>query len=85
MVLRALLLKTQNPKAWTQLLEMESHQELREHKPNCIHADEKILINVQAFFPNEKELDEREIRRLSGIIDVNAHVLPQRVNGTEMA
>jgi len=66
-------------------MNMESHFELRRNKPNSACSDNNVISNILDFYgKNELQRQipsEDEIRHLSGIIDVNAHLLPQKLNG----
>jgi len=65
------------------------NREFRRNRPNCITADERIVENFRKFLPSEMNKDvswnEEQVYKLSGILDVNAHSFPVKVDGVVVA
>ncbi|CAL8109914.1 unnamed protein product [Orchesella dallaii] len=78
-ILRCLLLKSKNLTSWEKLNAMADNGEERRNKPICINSDKKIMENFRKFFPNG-DFSEEDVIRISGIVDVNAHSFPIRIN-----
>jgi hypothetical protein len=65
------------------------NKDSRGNRPNCITADERIVENFRKFLPGETEKylnwNIEMVCKLSGILDVNAHSFPVKVDGEVVA
>jgi len=66
---------------WDHLMTQSDSRESRRNRPNCITADERIVENFKKYLPGENSFDQEEVLTLSGIVDVNAHAFPVKVDG----
>ncbi|CAH0386416.1 unnamed protein product, partial [Bemisia tabaci] len=70
--LRCLLLKTQTPEKWDDVLSMESHDEIRKNVPIIWQTNQTTIVEKILRAQEKSVFTEEEIHRICGILEVNA-------------
>ena len=76
--LRCLLLKDTDPKAYENLMTMETHNEIRRNIPELWNSDQNTVVNRIRNDWGLKEYTEEEIHSICGILEVNSFEIGQQ-------
>lgn len=74
--LRCLLLRDTDPKRWSILMGMESHNTVRRKLPTLWNRNQEVIVNRLINDWGMKQFSEEEIHTICGIIEVRRHLNP---------